>query len=147
MEGGHAENALPQSARVTINCRVMPGHEADEIAQKLRAVVADPAVELTQLHAWDASPASPLSPALTAIIERAGAALWPNVPLIPVLLTGATDGRFLRAAGIPTYGLTGEFVDIDDIRAHGRDERLRVTSFVEAHDFLWRVVRALVSPT
>jgi acetylornithine deacetylase/succinyl-diaminopimelate desuccinylase-like protein len=148
MEGGHAENALPQTARITINCRVLPGHDAAEIARELTAVVADPAVTLTQLHQWDASPASPLPPELLATIERAGAALWPGVPVQPVLVTGATDGRFLRAAGIPTYGLTGEFVDIDDIRAHGRDERLLVRSFLEAHDFLLRVVRELVlSPT
>jgi acetylornithine deacetylase/succinyl-diaminopimelate desuccinylase-like protein len=143
MEGGHAENALPQMARITINCRVLPGHDAGEIARELRAVIDDPAVELTQLHQWDASPASPLPPELLATIERAGAALWPGVPVQPILLTGATDGRFLRAGGIPTYGLTGIFVDIDDIRAHGRDERLLVKSFSEGHDFLWRVVRAL----
>jgi acetylornithine deacetylase/succinyl-diaminopimelate desuccinylase-like protein len=144
IEGGHAENALPQRARVTVNCRVLPGHGADEIARALRTAIADPAVTLTQLHDWDASPASPLPPALVGTIERATAAVWPGVPVLPVLLTGATDGRFLRAAGIPTYGLTGLFVDIEDIRAHGRDERLLVRSFTEAHDFLTRVVRDLV---
>jgi acetylornithine deacetylase/succinyl-diaminopimelate desuccinylase-like protein len=147
IEGGHAENALPQSARVTINCRVMPGHGADEIERALVGVVADPAVELAPLRPMDPSAASPLPPALLTTIERAGAAVWPGVPVLPILLTGATDGRHLRAAGIPCYGLTGLFVDVDDIRAHGRDERLLVRSFVEAHDFLTRVVRALVSPT
>jgi acetylornithine deacetylase/succinyl-diaminopimelate desuccinylase-like protein len=146
IEGGHAENALPQRARVTVNCRVLPGHDADEVARELQTAIADPNVTLTQLHDWDASPASPLPPALLGTIERATAAVWPGVPVLPVMLTGATDGRFLRAAGIPTYGLTGLFVDIEDIRAHGRDERLLVRSFVEAHDFLTRVVRELVSP-
>jgi acetylornithine deacetylase/succinyl-diaminopimelate desuccinylase-like protein len=146
IEGGHAENALPQRARVTINCRVLPGHGADEVAHALREAIADPGVTLTQLHEWDASPASPLPPALVTVIQRAAAAVWPGVPVVPVMMTGASDGRFLRAAGIPTYGLTGLFVDIDDIRAHGRDERLLVRSFTEAHDFLLLVVRALVSP-
>ncbi|HEV3031088.1 MAG TPA: M20/M25/M40 family metallo-hydrolase [Polyangia bacterium] len=143
MQGGHAENALPQSARVTINCRVLPGHSADEVARELVGVIADPAVELAQNRSMDASPPSPLPAALLATIERAGAAVWPGTPVLPILLTGATDGRHLRAAGIPCYGLTGLFVDIDDIRAHGRDERLLVRSFIEAHDFLGRLVTAL----
>jgi acetylornithine deacetylase/succinyl-diaminopimelate desuccinylase-like protein len=146
MQGGHAENALPQSARITINCRVLPGHSADEVGRALAGAIADPQVELAQIRTMDASPASELPPALLATIERAGAAVWPGVPVLPVLVTGATDGRFLRAGGIPTYGLTGLFVDVDDIRAHGRDERLLVRSFLEAHDFLTRVVRALAGP-
>jgi acetylornithine deacetylase/succinyl-diaminopimelate desuccinylase-like protein len=147
IQGGHAENALPQSARATINCRVLPGHGADEVARELAAAIADPGVELAQVRTMDPSPASPLPPDLLSTVERAGAAVWPGVPVLPILLTGATDGRFLRAASIPTYGLTGLFGDIDDIRAHGRDERLLVRSFIEAHDFLARVVLSLVSPT
>jgi acetylornithine deacetylase/succinyl-diaminopimelate desuccinylase-like protein len=143
MQGGHAENALPQSARVTINCRVMPGHSADEVARELVGVISDPAAELAQPRAMDTSPPSPMPAALLATIERAAAAVWPGTPVLPILLTGATDGRHLRAAGIPCYGLTGLFVDVDDIRAHGRDERLLVRSFIEAHDFLGRLVTAL----
>jgi acetylornithine deacetylase/succinyl-diaminopimelate desuccinylase-like protein len=146
MSGGHAENALPQSARVTINCRVLPGHTAEEVARELVGVIADPAVDLTQAKTMDVSPPSPLPADLLVTIERVSAAVWPGVPVLPVLLTGATDGRYLRAAGIPCYGLTGLFVDVDDIRAHGRDERLLVRSFIEAHDFLTRLVAALVSP-
>jgi acetylornithine deacetylase/succinyl-diaminopimelate desuccinylase-like protein len=145
MQGGHAENALPQSARATINCRVMPGHPADEIARELLGVVADPAVELAQIRSMEQSPPSALPPELLATIERAGASVWPGIPVLPILLTGATDGRHLRAAGIPCYGLTGLFVDIDDVRAHGRDERLLVRSFIEAHDFLGRLVTALAA--
>jgi acetylornithine deacetylase/succinyl-diaminopimelate desuccinylase-like protein len=147
IEGGHAENALPQSARAAINCRVMPGHAADEIGRELASVVADPAVELSQIRTMDPSPASLLPPTLMQTIERAGAAVWPGVPVLPILLTGATDGRHLRTGGIPCYGLTGLFVDVDDVRAHGRDERLLVRSFIEAHDFLTRVVLGLVNPT
>jgi acetylornithine deacetylase/succinyl-diaminopimelate desuccinylase-like protein len=140
ISGGHAENALPQAARATVNCRVLPGHRADEVVAALTTAIADPAVKIDVKHPLDPSPPSPLPADFLATIERAGAVVWPGVPVVPILLTGATDGRFLRAAGIPTYGLTGLFVDIGDIRAHGRDERLLVTSFLEAQDFLYRVV-------
>jgi acetylornithine deacetylase/succinyl-diaminopimelate desuccinylase-like protein len=86
-----------------------------------------------------------LPPDLVATIERASAAVWPGTAVLPILMTGATDGRHLRAAGIPCYGLTGLYVDIDDIRAHGRDERLLVRSFIEGHDFLSRLVMALAA--
>ncbi len=145
IQGGHAENALPQSARVTINCRVLPGHSAEEIERALAAVVGDPRVVLAEVRPMEESAPSPLPPELLATIERAAAPVWPGVPVLPILLTGATDGRHLRAAGIPCYGLTGLFVDIDDVRAHGRDERILVRSFVEAHDFLTRVVWALAA--
>jgi acetylornithine deacetylase/succinyl-diaminopimelate desuccinylase-like protein len=145
MQGGHAENALPQSARITINCRVLPGHTADEVARELVGVVADPAVEVAQIRTMEVSPPSTLPPDLVATIERASAAVWPGTAVLPILMTGATDGRHLRAAGIPCYGLTGLYVDIDDIRAHGRDERLLVRSFIEGHDFLSRLVMALAA--
>jgi acetylornithine deacetylase/succinyl-diaminopimelate desuccinylase-like protein len=140
ISGGHAENALPQTARATVNCRVLPGHGSDEIHKTLVDVVDDPAVQVAVKGAFDPSPPSPLPPALLGTIERTGAAVWPGVPVVPILLTGATDGRHLRAAGIPTYGLTGVFVDIGDIRAHGKDERIPVASLYEAQDFLYRVV-------
>jgi acetylornithine deacetylase/succinyl-diaminopimelate desuccinylase-like protein len=145
MQGGHAENALPQSARVTINCRVLPGHSADEVARELVNAIADPAVELAQIRSMEESLPSALGPELLGAIERAAAVVWPRTPVLPILMTGATDGRHLRAAGIPCYGLTGLFVDIDDNRAHGRDERLLVRSFIEAHEFLWRVVTGLAA--
>jgi acetylornithine deacetylase/succinyl-diaminopimelate desuccinylase-like protein len=144
--GGHAENALPQSARATVNCRVLPGHGTEEVQAALAAAVADPVVAISVVTPMDPSPASPLPADLVATVERAAATVWPGVPVVPIMLAGATDGRFLRAAGIPTYGLTGIFVDIDDNRAHGRDERVAVPSFVEAQDFLYRVVVELGSP-
>ena len=143
IEGGHAENALPQKARATVNCRLLPGDTPEAVQRALAAAIADPGVVLSTLTPLDPSPASPLPPALLEAVSRAGAPVWPGVPVLPTLLAGATDGRFLRAAGIPTYGMTGLFVDVGDIRAHGKDERLPVASFYEAQDFLWRVVRAL----
>jgi acetylornithine deacetylase/succinyl-diaminopimelate desuccinylase-like protein len=143
--GGHAENALPQSARATVNCRVLPGHGADEIARALTAAIADPAVTLAVEAPMDPSPPSDLTPDLLATLAAAGGAVWPGVPVVPIMLPGATDGRFLRAGGIPTYGMTGLFLDIGDHRAHGKDERLPVKSFFDAQDFLDRVVVALTS--
>jgi acetylornithine deacetylase/succinyl-diaminopimelate desuccinylase-like protein len=140
ISGGHAENALPQAARATVNCRVLPGHSADEVVAALRAAIDDAAVKIDVKETPITNLSSPLPPDFVSTIERAGAAVWPGVPVVPILLAGATDGRFLRAAGIPTYGLTGLFVDVADIRAHGRDERLLVSSFFDAQDFLYRLI-------
>jgi acetylornithine deacetylase/succinyl-diaminopimelate desuccinylase-like protein len=145
ISGGHAENALPQLARATVNCRVLPGHDTAEIQAELARAVADPAVAISVVEPLDPSPASPLPPELVAAIGRATGAVWPGVPVVPIMLTGATDGRHLRSAGIPTYGLTGLFVDVGDIRAHGQDERLPVKSFEGAQDFLYRVVVGLTA--
>jgi len=146
ISGGHAENALPQMARATVNCRVLPGDTQEAVQRALVAAIADPGVVVSTVEPLEPGPASPLPPELLDTVARAGAALWPGVPVLPILLPGATDGRFLRAAGIPTYGMTGLFVDTADIRAHGKDERLLVTSFYEAQDFLYRVVTALSLP-
>jgi len=141
--GGHAENALPQHARALVNCRVLPGHDTAEVQGELGRAVADPAVTISVATPMDPSPASPLPSELVAALARAAGTVWSGVPVVPIMLTGATDGRFLRAAGIPTYGMTGLFVDVADIRAHGKDERLLVKSFTDAQDFLYRVVGAL----
>jgi acetylornithine deacetylase/succinyl-diaminopimelate desuccinylase-like protein len=144
ISGGHAENALPQSARAIVNCRVLPGQGAASVQAALVDAIADPAVGISVVELpLDPNPPSPLPPELVATVARAADAVWPGVPVVPVMVTGATDGRFLRAAGIPTYGLTGLFIDVGDIRAHGQDERLPVKSFVEAQDFLYHVVVAL----
>src|SRR5262249_29700904 len=143
ISGGHAENALPQAARATVNCRLLPGETAEEVQRALAAVRADPALTLSIVTPLEPSPASPLAPELLEALRRATGAVWPGVPVLPIMLPGATDGRFLRAAGIPTYGMTGLFVDIADNRAHGQDERLAVDSFREAQKFLYRVVFTL----
>ena len=143
LEGGHAENALPQMARATVNCRVIPGEKPEEVRATLERLVNDPAVKVTPIDNYATSPVSPLRPDLLQAIERVTGELWPGVPVVPVMSTGGTDGTFLRIAGIPTYGVSGIFMDIDDIRAHGRDERLAVTSFYEAREFLYRLVKAI----
>ena len=144
LEAGHAENALPQMARATVNCRVIPSEDPADVRTTLERLVNDPAVRVTaSANSAPVSPASPLRPDLMEAIEQVNAELFPGVPVIPVMSTGATDGAYLRTAGVPTYGVSGLFEDIDDVRAHGRDERLGVSAFYEAREFLYRLIRAV----
>lgn len=143
LEAGHAENALPQTAVAVVNCRMLPGSSVEGVRQTLVDAVADEAIAITAMGAPTPSPPSPLDPEIMQPIERITEALWPGVPVVPTMLTGATDGLYLRNAGIPTYGVSGLFEDIDDNRAHGRDERIGVKAFFEGQEFLYRLVRAL----
>lgn len=143
LEGGHADNALPQLARATVNCRVLPGHSLDDVQQTLQRVVADDQIKITPIRRDTASPPSPLDPALMRTIEKLSKQFWPGAPLLPIMSAGATDGRFLRNAGIPTYGHSGLASDIFDVRAHGRDERVLVKSFYQGQEYLYRLVKAL----
>jgi len=145
LAGGHAQNALPQSAKATINCRILPGTDPARVEETLRGVIGDPRVELRRLAHASAAPPSPLTPEFMAAVESITSAMWPGVPALPVMLTAATDGAHLRRAGIACYGLSGEFGDIDDVRAHGKDERVLVRSFYEGREFLDRLVRKLAS--
>jgi acetylornithine deacetylase/succinyl-diaminopimelate desuccinylase-like protein len=143
LEGGHAENALPQMARATVNCRMMPGSRADEVRATLARVVNDTAIVIAPV--WQATPSGPtaLGPEVEPALRRVIAAMWGQVPLLQVMETGATDGLFLRNAGIPVYGLNGIFSDIDDDRAHGRDERVGVTDFDQGLEFMRRLLKEL----
>ena len=143
LDGGHADNALPQTARANVNCRIMPGHSSDEVRQTLVRVLADDQITVTETEPSVAAPASPLDPELMRATEQITAAMWPGVPAVPTMSTGASDSRFFRNAGIRAYGVSGIFVDMDDIRAHGKDERLGVKQFYEGQEFLDRLVRAL----
>lgn len=143
LNAGHAENALPQMAQATVNCRILPNESPDDIRQTLVRVIADSMVALTPLAPAKPSPPSPLTPAVMAPINRVTADLWPGVPTVPVMETGATDGLYLRNAGIPTYGVSGVFLDIDDVRAHGRDERIAVGAFYDALPYTHALVKAL----
>ncbi len=145
LQGGHAENALPQTARATVNCRIFPGSDPKEIQQTLESVVADEAVKMSPVLPASPSLPSPLLPEVMGPIERITEEMWPGVPVVPTMSTGATDGLYLRNAGIPTYGVSGIFGDVDDARAHGKDERLLVSSFYEGREFLYRLVMALSS--
>jgi len=143
LEGGHAMNALPQLAAATVNCRVLPEDSVDYVQSTLQKVVADDQVNVKILGEPAPGPASALRPDVVQAVGRATDALWPGVPVVPIMVMGATDGKALRIAGIPTYGVQGIFFDRDDIRFHGRDERLRVQSFYEGQAFLYEVVKTL----
>ena len=143
IEGGHAPNALPQRARAVVNCRILPGETPAQIRAELVRVVGDDSVRVTGINDGSAKPASPspLAPDVMLPLEKVTRRLWPGVPVIPQMETGATDGAYLRSAGIPTYGVSGVFIDIDDIRAHGRDERIIVKSFYDGVEYIYELVR------
>jgi len=145
LEGGHANNALPQTARAVVNCRVLPGESEEDVRRTLIGALATDKITVTPMNRFFPSPASPLTPEVMRAVESVTAAMWPGVPVIPTMSTGATDSRFLRTAGIPAYGTSGMFGDIDDIRMHGRDERLLVRSLYEGQEYLYRLAKALAS--
>jgi len=144
LAGGHAENALPQTATATVNCRMLPGTPSEEVQGILSTVVADTAVKVSVVSPAVPSPPSPLTPAIMEPIERVTKRLW-NIPVVPTMETGATDGLYFRNAGIPVYGVSGVFVDINDIRAHGRDERIGVQDFYDGAEYIYQLVKAVAS--
>jgi acetylornithine deacetylase/succinyl-diaminopimelate desuccinylase-like protein len=145
LEAGHAENALPQTATATMNCRILPGESPVEVRAALIRVLDDSKITVSAIDKATPSKPSPLNPEIFGAIERITSEMWPGVPVVPSMSTGATDGSFLRNAGIPTYGVSGFFEDVEDTRAHGRDERLGAKQFYEGREFLYRLVQALSS--
>jgi acetylornithine deacetylase/succinyl-diaminopimelate desuccinylase-like protein len=145
LEAGHADNALPQTARAVVNCRLLPGELPEEVQRTLVQVLADDRIALSPMGKPNPSPASPLKPEIVQTMERVTADLWPGVPVVPIMSTGGTDGLYLRIAGIPTYGVSGLFGDIDDVRAHGKDERIGVREFYDGLEFMYRLVKTLSS--
>jgi acetylornithine deacetylase/succinyl-diaminopimelate desuccinylase-like protein len=143
LEGGHAINALPQLAAANINCRVLPEDSPEYVQSTLKRIVADDQVSITVLGEIHKAPGSPLNPQIMGAVSSVTKKLWPGVPVVPIMVPYATDGAYLRAAGIPTYGVQGFFMDRDDIRFHGRDERLLVPSFYEGEQFLYDLVKML----
>jgi len=143
LEGGHATNALPQLAAANINCRLLPDDSVDRVVAELTKLIADPQVKITITVSEGASPSSPLRPDITKAFNRITDMMWPGVITVPTMAVGGSDGRYLRLAGIPTYGIQGFFQDRDDVRAHGRDERMLVRSFYEGQTFLYEFVKAL----
>jgi acetylornithine deacetylase/succinyl-diaminopimelate desuccinylase-like protein len=143
LDGGHAENALPQTAGARINCRILPDQTVEEVEATLRRAVADDKVVVSVMRSNGASPMSPPRDDVLGTVQRLTSTLWPGVLAPPYMVMGGTDGRLLRQAGIPTYGVQGIFYDVDDIRFHGRDERVGVREFYEAQEFLYRLVKDL----
>jgi acetylornithine deacetylase/succinyl-diaminopimelate desuccinylase-like protein len=146
LEGGHADNALPQLAAANVNCRVLPEDSPEYVLSTLQKVASDDQVSIKAMGDMARGPSSPLRPDLLSAVTRITETMWPGVATVPMMVMGATDGRYLRNAGIPTYGIQGFFMDRDDIRFHGRDERLLVQSFYEGQKFLYELVKDLAKP-
>lgn len=153
MKGGHAPNALPQSAEADVNCRILPGHTIIETRDALVKIVGDPEVKIACTNdAGDPVDVcksqtfpvpAPVNAKVSAAMEEAVAKMWPGLPVVPVMLTGASDSVYTMSAGIPTYGISGFAVDKDDIRFHGKDERLRVESYYDGVEFTYQFLKAL----
>ena len=154
LDAGHATNALPQRARANVNCRIFPGEDPEAVRKTLEKVAADPKVTVTVVPVTDEKgavvppvgvPPSPLLPEVVQAEEKTLHSFWPGLPVVPTMSTGATDGRYLRIAGIPTYGIACMFFDVNDTRAHGKDERVGVKDFYDGVEVSYRLIRNLSS--
>src|SRR5215475_2580798 len=154
LAGGHAPNALPQMARATVNCRIFPGDDPEEVRKTLERVANDSGVKVTMVVDKTSEgraipvvtvPPSPLIPEVMTAYSDTLATMWPGLPVVPTMSTGASDGKYLRAAGIPTFGIACMFFDMEDDRSHGKDERVSVQDFYDGMEFGYRFVKALSS--
>ena len=143
VNGGHAANALPQAARATINCRILPHDDPAEVEAQLRKLAENDRVKLKVINQPLRSPASPMRPDVMKAVEGLTEKMWPGVPVVPVMSTGATDSRFMRNAGIPMYGVSGIFTEPSDARAHGLDERVAIPRLYDGREFLYQLVKEL----
>src|SRR5215470_2985450 len=155
LSGGHAPNALPQTARANVNCRIFPGEDPQEVQKTLQRVANDPRVKISIVAQTDpdgkAVPVfpvqpSPLLPEVTQALEKTLRDKWPGVPLVATMSTGATDGKYTRIAGIPTFGVSCMFFDKNDDRSHGKDERVGVQDFYDGLAFNYALLRELSTP-
>src|SRR5215469_18106265 len=143
LEGGHANNALPQTARAIVNCRMLPADSLEQVKNTLVRVLADDRISVNVVGEAVPAPASALNPALMRKLEEMSVRLYSGIPVVPVMDTGASDGKYLRIGGIPTYGIPGAFVDVDDERAHGKDERIGVKDFYDGVEFYYLFIKEL----
>lgn len=155
LEAGHANNALPQMARANVNCRILPGHSREEVREQLVRILNDPKVNVRYVEtngsladrAPDSKALPPPAPRAEVIqtLDKIAGEMWPGAPVVPTMEAGASDGVYTNAAGLPTYMISGLAVDGDDIRAHGKDERLRENSFYDGVDFYCRYLKTMTS--
>jgi acetylornithine deacetylase/succinyl-diaminopimelate desuccinylase-like protein len=143
LEAGHAINALPQMAQAKVNCRVLPGESVAEVKATLERVLDDGQIKVTQIDEPVLSVPSALNQEIFDTIKKVTGEMWPGIPVVPIMSPGATDGSYLRNAGIPTYGHSGLPGDIDDVRIHGKDERVLLRAFYEGLEYQYRLVKAL----
>lgn len=143
LDGGHATNALPQLAGANVNCRIFPGTSVETVRQDLEKIIGDPHVKIATLETRsEIAPPPPLTERVMGPARKVAAEVFPGVPLVPVMQAGGTDGAFLTPAGIPTYGLSGFFSNIEGSHAHGLNERMRVQSLMDGRAFLYKLVKA-----
>jgi acetylornithine deacetylase/succinyl-diaminopimelate desuccinylase-like protein len=145
LDAGHAVNALPQSAKAIVNCRILPGIPQDEILKELRVLLADSQIVVNVMDGLLKNPPSPYNAAFLKTVEGVTEKLWPGIPVITVMDVGASDGIYLRGGGIPTYGISGVSIDMDDNRAHGKDERIGVIEFYDGLEYIYAIMKAFSS--
>jgi acetylornithine deacetylase/succinyl-diaminopimelate desuccinylase-like protein len=142
IEGGHAPNAIPQRVQVNVNCRILPGTPVADVQAEIARVVADDAIRIsTKGEGGVHSPIPPLTEAILGPAREVAERIWPGVTLVPTMLPGYTDGKYLNPAGIPTYGLTGLFAGAEGNYEHGLNERIGVQSLLNGRRFLHEVVK------
>jgi acetylornithine deacetylase/succinyl-diaminopimelate desuccinylase-like protein len=146
LDAGHAENALPQTARATVNCRVLPGDSVDEVTRTLAAVIADEKVAIIPKGVAVESPPSAINPEVMQAITRLSVEMWPGVPVNGAMSAGYTDNRWLRHAGIQAYGVSGLFSDPGNNGVHGKNEQIGAKALFDSKEFLYRLVKALAGP-
>jgi acetylornithine deacetylase/succinyl-diaminopimelate desuccinylase-like protein len=143
LEGGHANNALPQTAAANVNCRMLPQDSLQNVQDTLKRVLADDRIVVSVVGEAVPAPASAINPLIVRKLQALSAKLYGGLPIVPVMDTGASDGKYLRIAGIPTYGVPGVFENVDDVRAHGKDERIGVKDFYDGVDFYYEFIKSL----
>ena len=143
LEGGHANNALPQTAAANVNCRMLPQDSLQNVQSTLTRVLADERISVSIVGEAVPAPASAINPDIVRTLEALSARLYGGLPIVPVMDNGASDGKYLRISGIPAYGVPGVFADVDDDRAHGKDERIGVRDFYDGVDFYYEFIKAL----
>lgn len=155
LDAGHANNALPQRARATVNCRILPGHSPEEVRHTLIDVVADPAVKVQYIDNkgevrdtasdYRGYPPPPLLPEVMKPMEKLVAQMWPGLKVVPAMSAGASDGFYTSAAGLPTYVVGAIAIDKDNMREHGQDENVGVDSFYRGNEFFYRYIKLITS--
>ena len=145
MSAGHAENALPQTATAIVNCRMLPDDSPENVLSVLKTVLADSKISVTCTYSSFIAPIPPLREDITKPVEQISSSMWPGVIVEPAMSNGATDGRYLRKNGMPVYGVSGMFTDMDDVRMHGKDERIGVKEFYDGVDFMYQFIKAISS--
>ncbi len=145
LQAGHANNALPQTATANVNCRMLPNDSLERVQATLKRVLADDRITVSVVGEAVPAPASPINPTILKKLEELSTKLYGGLPVVPIMDAGASDSKYLRIAGIPTYGVPGMFTDVDDDRAHGKDERLRVKDFYDGVDFYYEFMKSLAT--